>query len=412
MKLLVKNASEVVTCSGYSAKKGKKMNDIETIKNGTIVIENGIIVDVGTNIKVNEKEYKVIDATGKSVLPGFVDSHTHFVFGGYREEEFDWRLKGQTYMEIMEKGGGIASSVKHTRNTSEEELIELGKKRLDSMLNFGVTTVEGKSGYGLNLETELKQLKVMKKLNEIHPVDVVTTFLGAHSIPKEYKNNSDEYVEKLIDEMLPKVAKEKLAKFCDVFCEKNVFTIEQSKKILLEGQKYGLKSKIHADEIVELGGAKLAAEINAVSADHLLQTSEEGIKKLANSSTVATLLPLTAFSLKENFADARKMIDSGCSVALATDMNPGSCFSNSIPLLISLATIYMNMTIEETITALTINGAAALGLEKEIGSIDKDKKADLIILEYPSYKFLPYYTGVNIVETVIKNGIVRRSKNV
>ncbi|BBE30246.1 imidazolonepropionase [Tepiditoga spiralis] len=412
MKLLIKNAAEIVTCSGYSSKKGKEMNDIKVIKNGTIVIENGIITDIGTNIKVDEKEYKVIDATGKSVLPGFVDSHTHFVFGGYREEEFDWRLKGQTYMEIMEKGGGIASSVKHTRNTTEEELVNLGKKRLDSMMNFGVTTVEGKSGYGLNLETELKQLRVMKKLNEIHSIDVIPTFLGAHSIPKEYKGKSDEYVEKLIKEMLPKVKEENLAKFCDVFCEKNVFTVEQSKKILLEAQKYGLKSKIHADEIVELGGAKLAAEINAVSADHLLQTSDAGIEKLANSSTIATLLPLTAFSLKENFANARKMIDSGCSVALATDMNPGSCFSNSIPLLISLATIYMNMTIEETITALTINGAAALGLEKEIGSIDKGKKADIIILEYPSYKFLPYHTGVNIIETVIKDGIVRRDKSV
>ena len=410
-KLIIKNASELITCKGKAPKHGKDMSDIGLIKNGCIVIEDGIIVDVGTsNIlkNYNEKEHQIIDAENKAVMPGFIDSHTHLIFGGYRADEFSWRLKGDSYMSIMERGGGITSSVRATRNTSLEEFIALGIKRLDKILAMGVTTVEGKSGYGLDCETEIRQLKAMKQLNEMHPVDIVPTFLGPHSVLPEYKGKEDEFIQFMIDDVLPKVKDENLAEFADIFCEKNVFTIEQSRKFLTAAKNAGLKLKIHADEMYQLGGAELAVELGCTSADHLLQASDEGIRQLSESNTVATLLPGTAFCLKEEYARARHMIDSGCAVSLATDFNPGSCFTNSIPLIIALAALHMNMTIEEIITSLTINAAAAVGKSDTTGSIEKGKKADVIILEYPSIHFLPYHAAVNIVETVIKNGKIVR----
>ncbi|MBB6632027.1 imidazolonepropionase [Clostridium algidicarnis] len=407
-KIIIKDASEIVTCSGFEAKKGKEMQDIAVIYDGAIIIEDGIIKDIGISKEVlkdiNEEEYEVISAKGRAVLPGFVDSHTHFVFGGYRAEEFSWRLKGDSYMSIMERGGGIVNSVESTRKATEEELYSLGQERLDSMLKFGITTVEGKSGYGLDIDTELKQLKVMERLNKDHTVDVVSTFLGAHATPKEYKDRTDDYVKFIINEVLPK-AKDK-AEFCDVFCEKNVFSIEQSREILKAAKSLGMKIKLHADEIVQLGGAELAGELGATSADHLLQASDKGIKDMAKAGTVATLLPCTAFSLKESFARGREMIDSGCAVALATDLNPGSCFTNSIPLMFALACLQMDLSIEEAITALTINGAAALDRADKIGSLDVGKKADIIMLKYPSYKFIPYNIGMNTVDMVIKSGKV------
>ncbi len=407
-KLLIINADQLVTCSGFKAKKGKEMSDIGLIEHGAICVEDGMIKDVGPTedvlSKVNIEEYQIIDALGKTVLPGFVDSHTHFIFGGYREDEYDWRLRGLSYVEIMEKGGGIINSVTGTNDASLEELVESGMKRLDSMKRFGVTTVEGKSGYGLFKETELKQLEALKLCNEKHPLDVVSTFLGAHSVPPEYKGRSHEFIDYLIDEVLPEVAEKDLAEFCDIFCEKNVFSVEDSRKLLLTAQRFGLKSKIHADEIFQLGGAELAAEIGAVSADHLLQASDKGIKDMAEAGVIATCLPCTAFSLKEHYARGRYMIDNGCAVAVASDFNPGSCHSESIPLLIALSTLYMNLTTEETITALTINGAAAVGRADTVGSLDVGKKADIVIHEFPSYKFLPYHIGVSTVETVIKDG--------
>lgn len=408
--LIIINASEIVTPLGSKASFGKEMGNLNIIKNGAVVIRNGIIEKVGTTEEIlnayNEKDFQVIDAGGKAILPGFVDSHTHFVFGGYRAEEFSWRLSGVSYMEIMNRGGGIVNSVRGTRDASEEELYNLGKERLNSMLSFGVTTVEGKSGYGLDLEAELKQLKVMDKLNEEHPVDICKTFLGAHAVPDEYKGRTQEYINFMLEEVLPKVAKENLADFCDVFCEKGVFSVEESREILLKAKELGMKLKLHADEIVQLGGAELAAELGAVSADHLLHASDKGIEDMAKAGVVSTLLPTTAFCLKEPYARGRFMIDKGCAVALATDFNPGSGFTNSIPLMFALATIYMNMSIEEAITAMTLNGAAAIGRADSIGSIEEGKKADLVILKYPSYKFLPYHTGVNIVEKTIKDGVV------
>lgn len=407
-QLLIKNAAQVVTPQGHTAIKGASMKDVKIYENASVLIEDGHIVAVGDGAEWAKTVPvdKQIDATGKTVLPGFVDSHTHFVFGGYRADEFLWRMEGMTYMEIMERGGGINNTMKATRNASAEELIEHSMDILEKMLAFGITTVEGKSGYGMDHDTELKQLEVMKELEQRQPVEIVRTFMGAHSIPPEYKGRNEEFLEFLVKEVMPDVKKADLAQFCDIFCEKGVFSIEESRKYLQQAKDMGFDLKIHADEIVTLGGAELGAELGCTSADHLLHASDEGIKALANSDTVATLLPTTAFCLKEPFAPARKMIDAGCAVALATDFNPGSGFTNSVPLMIALGVIYMGMTAEEAVTALTLNGAAAVGRADTIGSLEAGKQADLVILQYPSYKFLPYHTGVNIVETVIKKGKV------
>lgn len=414
--LIIKNASELVTCSGFKAKSGAEMRDLHIIPNGSVVIRDGIITAVGPTEEILKQtdpaDFDVLEASGRAVLPGFVDSHTHFVFGGYRAEEFSWRLQGQSYMEIMQQGGGIASTVRATRAASKEELFRSGLRRLDSMLFFGVTTVEGKSGYGLDLETEIKQLEVMAELDETHPVDIVRTWLGAHAIPTEYAGDGDAYIEFMIRKVLPEIAGRQLAEFCDIFCEKGVFSVEQSRRLLTEAGKSGLKLKIHADEIVQLGGAELAAELGAVSADHLLHASDEGIRGMARAGVMATLLPATAFSLKEPYARGRFMIDSGCAVALASDLNPGSCFSESIPLIFALAALYMNLTPEEAVTALTINGAAAVGRADSIGSIDVGKKGDLVFLEYPSYRFIPYHIGVSTVEKVIKGGKIVFDKDI
>lgn len=412
-RFIIKNASELVTSSGFKAKKGSEMMDIGLIKDGAIVVEDGIIKAIGTTEEIfnkyEEAQYEIIDASGKAVLPGFIDSHTHLIFGGYRAEEFSWRLNGDTYMSIMERGGGIANTVNATRKTELEEFVVLGKKRLDKMLEFGVTTVEAKSGYGLDEETELKQLRAVELLNKNHVLDIVSTFLGPHSVLPQWKGKEDEFIEYMIKVMETAKA-ENLIEFADIFCEKNVFSIEQSRRFLTAAKDMGVGLKIHADEIVQLGGTELACELGAKSADHLLQASDKGIAMLSSGNTVATLLPATAFSLKEDYARARHMIDSGCSVALATDFNPGSCFTNSIPLVIALSAIHMGMKIEEIITALTLNAACALGKENEVGSLDVGKKADILILEYPSINFLPYNVGINIVETVIKNGVVVKKR--
>lgn len=407
--IIIYNASQVVTCSGFAGKRGREMNDLHVIEGGTVVVTDGRISHVlhaGEPLPVDEAGYTVIDATGKALLPGFVDPHTHFVFGGYREEEFSWRMRGDSYMEIMNRGGGIVNTTKATREASEDELFEVGRRRLDAMLRLGITTVEGKSGYGLDRDTEMKQLRVMRRLNEAHPADIVSTFMGAHATPAEWKGREDEFIDFNIREMFPLVAKEGLAEFADIFCEKDVFTIEQSRRYLQAAREQGFKLKIHADEIVQFGGAELAGELHCISADHLLQASDAGIRAMADAGVVATLLPLTAFSLRETFARGREMIDAGCMVALATDLNPGSSFSASVPLLFALACIYMKLSPEEAVTAFTINSAAAIDRADRIGSIDVGKQGDLVLLQFPSYKFLPYHVGMNIVDTVIKQGEV------
>jgi imidazolonepropionase len=411
--LIIKNASELVTCSGVAAKSGKAMSDLGIIAEGSVVIEHGQVSRIGSTAEVlaemkasgsDLSHFETIDASGKAVLPGFIDSHTHLVFGGDRAEEYAWRLKGDSYMDILERGGGILSTVRATRSASREELTAAGLKRLDSMLSFGVTTVEGKSGYGLDRETEIKQLEVMSELNRRHPIEVVPTFMGAHAVPPEYKGRGDDYIDFMLREVVPEVAARGLAEFCDIFCERNVFSVAQSRRLLTKAKESGLKPKLHADEIVRLGGAELAAEIGAVSADHLLHASDEGLRAMAAAGVVATLLPATAFSLRERYARGRFMIDAGGAVALATDFNPGSCFSESIPLVAALAALYMNLTPEEIVTALTINAAAALDRAHVIGSLDPGKLGDVVILENPSCRFIPYHLGVSTVEKVIKNG--------
>ncbi len=405
--IIIRNAAQVVTCSGFRGKRGRDMSDLQVIEHGTVIVTGGIISHVlhpGEPIPVNEQEYEVIHAEGKALLPGFVDPHTHFVFGGYREEEFSWRMRGDSYLEIMHRGGGIMNTTTATRAATEEELTASGRQRLDAMMHLGITTVEGKSGYGLDRETELKQLRVMERLSETHPMDVVPTFMGAHAIPAGWKGREDAFIDFNIREMFPLVAQEKLAESVDIFCEKDVFTQEQSRRYLLAARDHGFLLKIHADEIIQMGGAELAAELHCLSADHLLQASDAGIHALAETGVVATLLPLTAFSLRGPYARGREMIDAGCIVALATDFNPGSSFTASVPLLFALACIYMQLTPEEAVTAFTLNSAAAINRAGSIGSIDVGKQGDLVLLQFPSYKFLPYHVGMNIVETVIKRG--------
>lgn len=409
--LIIFNAT-IVTPLGFSARKGGEMSQLQVIENGTVEVTHGVITYVGCN-RSEERDgyydrYWHYNARGRCLLPGFVDSHTHFVFGGERAEEFSGRMRGESYMSIMQRGGGIASTVKATRALSYIRLRSRAEGFLKKMTAMGVTTVEGKSGYGLDRETELMQLRVMRSLNsdENKKIDIVSTFLGAHALPEEFRGRSDEYIDFLIDTMLPEVHENGLAECCDVFCEQGVFSIEQSRRLLTAAKSQGFRLKIHADEIVPLGGAELAAELGALSADHLLHVSDEGIRSMAHADVVATLLPLTAFALKEPYARARDLINGGCAVALATDLNPGSCFSGSIPLLFALACIQMGMTVEEAITALTLNGAAALGRADSIGSIEVGKQGDFVVLDSLDYRVLPYYIGMNCVNTTIKGGVL------
>jgi imidazolonepropionase len=410
----IKNAAQVVTVSGSNAqpKIGKSMSQLHVIHQGGVVIEDDRIVFVGSDAEAQDYVDGLgvtpmyIDAAGKTVTPGLVDPHTHVVFAGSREQELEMRLNGATYIEILQSGGGILYSTTQTRAATEEQLFAESKKRLDSFLKHGVTTLEAKSGYGLTVEDELKQLRVARALNESHAIDLVSTFMGAHAVPLEYKANPEEFIRIVIEEMLPKVSKEKLAVFCDVFCERGVFTVEQSERILEAGKKWGLIPKIHADEIVSFGGAELAARIGAISADHLLKASELGIEMMAKAGVVAVLLPGTAFFLMEEPANARKMIAAGVAVALSTDRNPGSSPTESLPLIMNLACLNMKMTPAEVITACTINAAYAIGRADTIGSIEAGKKADIVLFNAPNYVFLQYNFGVNLVDTVLKNGKV------
>lgn len=407
--LLIKNCN-LATPLGSSAARGEDMGHIHTAEQVYIYVTDGIITEVGESGKdpsvLERTATRVYDAGRCCVVPGFVDSHTHPVFGGYRPDEFSMRLKGATYMEIMRAGGGIQSTVNATRAATPEELADKTEWLLRRMSRMGVTTVEAKSGYGLDTASERKMLEVIARIQQdmSDRLRIVPTYLGAHAVPAEYKGRTSEYVDKLISEDLD--AMSGLAEYCDVFCEKDVFELEDSRRLLEAARTKGYKLKLHADEIVQLGGAELAAELGATSADHLLHVSGKGIADMARAGVIATLLPLTAFALKEPFAPARKFIDAGAAVALATDLNPGSCFSGSIPLTIALACIYMKMTVEETITALTLNGAAALDRAEVIGSIEPGKRADIAVLAFPQYTALPYYVGMNCVKATIFAGNV------
>ncbi len=405
--IIIEHAT-VVTPVGREALKGDAMGNLQIVKDGCVIVTEGTITYVGQTegrpATAPDVRYVRIDAHGNVVLPGFVDSHTHLIFGGFRPDEFEWRLKGDSYMSIMERGGGIQSTVDATRRSSRTDLENKAQWFIDRMSEMGVTTVEAKSGYGLDEDTELKMLDAICELagKTEQKAEIVATFLGAHAVPREYAGRTGEYVDLIINEMLPKFKGK--ARCCDVFCEKNVFELDDSRRLLEAARAMGYALKLHADEIVTLGGGELSASLGALSADHLLHVSDKGIRDMADAGVVATLLPLTAFALREPYAPARKFIDAGAAVALATDLNPGSCFSGSIPLTIALACIYMRMSIEETITALTLNGAAALGLADKIGSIESGKRGDLVMLGCDNYHILPYYVGMNCVKTTIYDG--------
>ena len=414
---LLEHAAELVTPTGNKARTGQAMNELRIIPDGAVIWKGDRILFVGTSPEADawlkeelppDAKVTRLEARGKTVIPGFVDPHTHFVFGGYRDREYGMRLRGASYMEIMEAGGGIASTNQATRAASEEELYQAGWKRLDRMLDLGITTVEGKTGYGEDTETEDKLLRVMERLDHDHPVDIVMTYMGAHAVPPAFKGRAGDYIDYLIAEGLP-MARGR-AEFCDIFTEKDVFELRDSERLLEAAREQGFKLKMHADEIVPLGGAGLAAKLGAVSADHLLKASDRDLQALAEAGVIATLLPLTAFSLREPYARARFMIDQGLAVALGTDLNPGSCYSQSVPLMIALATLYMDLTLAETLTAVTLNAAAAVSRAASQGSLEAGKKADLLVLDCPNHGHLSYHFAMNQVEKVFKDGILVRSR--
>lgn len=414
--LIIDNALELVTVEGDNRRprRGESLDDIGLIKDGAVVIQNGIISDVGPRREVlasqDTRDAAVIDATGKLVMPGFVDPHTHSIFAGSREQELRWKIEGASYTDIADKGGGIVSTMKATREATHDELLALAKDRLDVMMRHGTTAVEIKSGYGLNVEDEIKMLEVARTLSEEHELDISSTFLGAHAIPPEFKDNVDGYVNQIIERMIPRVADDELADFCDVFCEEGYFDVDQSRNILKEGKTYGLVPKVHADELSDLGGAKLAAEVGAISADHLEKSSDDGIVEMAERNVVGVLLPGTSFSTNIGYADARRMISLGLPVALATDFNP-NCWTKSMQFMISLACFKMKMLPSEAIVASTINAAHAIGIAHSVGSLEPGKQGDAIILDIENHEQIPYRFASNHVETVIKRGAVVHSPN-
>lgn len=385
------------------------MRDLGTIKDGCIFVEDGIIQWVGSTeafgLSLN-RDADVIDASSLVALPGFVDSHTHALFAGSREREFAMRAVGKTYQEIAAEGGGIARTVAATRAASKKELKKLTSKRLDAMMQHGTTTVEIKSGYGLDPDSEVKMLEAIRELADEHFMTIVPTFLGAHAVPAEYAQKKDAYVELVCEHMLPYVARKNLARFCDVFCERGYFTVEESRRILERAKSLGLQLKVHADEFTAIGGTQLAAELGALSVDHLEHVQAEGVKALKAGETVAVVLPGVSFFLRHPYAPARALIDAEIPVALASDFNPGSCMSFSIPLMMTIACTQMSVTPEEGICAATLNAAAAVGLSSILGSIEVGKQADIILYDIPSYDYLAYHFGTNLVATVIKKGTV------
>lgn len=407
--LLIRNGQVVTAAHGTCPVRGRDMQELEVIERGWVACAGERIAAVGPRASVeNQVEVtsrtQVIDAQGKVVTPGLIDPHTHLIFGGSREDEFYLRARGADYMEIMEAGGGILSSVRATRSASLEELVASGRQRLQWMLQMGVTTVECKSGYGLDLQTELKQLEAVRILQQEQPVELVPTFLGAHAWPPEYEGNQEGYVGFLVDTVLPAVREQGVAEYVDVFTEKGVFSVEQSRRIFQRAVELGFSLRVHADEMHTLGGAELAAELGMASADHLLMVSGQGISALAESDVMPILLPGTAFSLRKPYAPARKMLEAGLPLALATDFNPGSCPTANLVLVMSLACLYMAMTPEEVFNAVTINAAHSLGRSSRLGSLEPGKQADVVIFGVDDYRKIPYFIGVNLVETVIKAG--------
>lgn len=408
--LLIIGAGELVTMAG-GPRRGSRLKEVEAIRGGALAAHQGRIVDVGSTEEVLARVQtgpgtRIIDARGRAVIPGFVDPHTHLCYAGDRAEEFAMRLGGATYQEIAARGGGILSTVRATREASETTLVDLGLRRLDQLALVGTTTVEVKSGYGLTTVDELKQLRAIAEMARRHPLDVVPTFMGAHEVPPEYRERREAYVNLMLNEMLPALAAEPgLAQYVDIFTEKGVFSVDESRLILTRAQELGYRVKVHADELNDLGGAAMAASLGAASADHLLFASEAGLAAMAKSGTVAVCLPGTAFCLMTvPYANARKMVEQGCTVALASDFNPGSCPAYSIPFIITLACMHMKLDPSEALAAATINAAAAIGMQSRVGSLEIGKQADIVILDAPTHRHIPYRMGQGVVASVIKKG--------
>lgn len=409
--LLIVNASELLTLvSRGGPRRGTDMNDLGLIPNGAVAVRDGAIVSVGPTDELRRtiRAAQTLDAGGRVVMPGFVDPHTHCVFAGHRADEFEMRLKGASYMEIMAAGGGIMNTVRATRAASVDDLVRESMPRLHRMLAHGTTTAEAKTGYGLTTADEVKMLHAIAALNREQPVELVPTFLGAHAIPAEYKGNAEAFVDLVVDEMLPAVAAlpaEVRPRFCDVFCEDGAFTLEQSRRILERAKGLGLGLKIHVDEFKALGGTALAVELGAVSADHLVATPGDEVRMLAQSDVIAVSLPGTPFGLAHHeYTPARAIIDQGGALALATDLNPGTCPCESMQFIIALACRYMRLTPAEAIVAATINAAHAIGIGDEVGSLEAGKQADILILDVPTYRMLAYRFGTNMVGMVVKRG--------
>ncbi len=401
--LLVVNIGLLATPVGSAAKGGKAQGEIQLLRDAWLRIEDGVIAALGTGAPEGTG-CPVLDAGGRLVTPGLVDAHTHLVFGGWRQNELALKLHGVPYLDILAQGGGILSTVTATRTATEEELADKAAAALDEMLRFGTTTCEAKSGYGLTTEEECKQLRAIRALNQRQPIDLVATFMGAHALPQAYKENREAYVSLVCEEMIPRVAEEQLAEFCDVFCETGVFTAEESRRILEAGKRYGLRPKIHADEIDPIGGSQLAGGIGAVSAEHLIVCPEEGIDSMVKGGTVACLLPATSFYLGADYAPARKMVEAGVPVAVATDFNPGSCPCLNMQLVMNLGCLRYRLTPEEVLTAVTLNGAAAIGRAEAVGSLEPGKRGDLLIWEARDLNYVCYRMGSNLVHTVVKGG--------
>ena len=400
---LIINIGMLATPQGRAAKRGAEQGKIAVLRNAYVRIADGRIAEVGVGTP-DTAGAEVIDAHGSLVTPGLVDAHTHLIFGGWRQNELGLKLHGASYLDIQNAGGGIQSTTNATRAATEQELADKAEKALDEMLRFGTTTCEAKSGYGLATEHELKELRVIRDLNERHPIDLVATFMGAHLVPAEYRQDREAYVRLVCEEMMPLVKEQGIARFCDVFCEADTFTAEESRRILEAGLKYGLRPKIHADEIEAIGGSVLAGEIGAISAEHLIVCPPEGIESMAKGGVIACLLPATSFNLGAVFAPARDMVSAGVPVAMATDFNPGSCPCLNMQFVINLGCLKYRLTPEEVLTAVTLNGAAAIDMADQVGSVEAGKKADLVIWDAPDLDYICDRVGSNLVRTVIKAG--------
>lgn len=408
MPTLIHNIGTLQTPLGSFPHAGAAQGENRKYHNAAVLCEGGVIRAVYENGALPEvsADTQTIDAQGRLVTPGLIDAHTHLVFGGWRQNEIPLKLKGAGYLDILRAGGGILSTVRATRKASEEELFEKSRAFLDELMAQGVTTAELKSGYGLDKETELKQLRVIKRLNEAHPMDAVATYLGAHAIPEEYALRSGEYIDFIISDMLPEIKRQSLAEFCDVFLETGVFGVEESRRLLTAAREMGFGLKIHADEIDELGGSQLAGELGAVSAEHLIATGERGMEALARGGVIAALLPCTSLYLNKSFARARDMIAHGIPVAVATDFNPGSCPSLNIGLCMTMAYLKYRMTPEEILSSVTVNAACAVNRGGSTGTIEPGKKADMVIWNAEDMEMLCYRMGSNLAGTVIKNGAI------